>query len=63
MSKYERNGTDQLNVLNKQTNVTLILIRSNQNYSITLQEKQNVVRQVRSYFTAKKFKTKVINTN
>ena len=63
MSKYERNGTDQLNVLNKQTNVTLILIRSNQNYSITLQEKQNVVRQVRSYFTAKKLKTKVINTN
>ena len=63
MSKYERNGTDQLNVLNKQTNVTLILIRSNQNYGITLQEKQNVVRQVRSYFTAKKLKTKVINTN
>ena len=63
MSKYERNGTDQLNVLNKQNNVTLILIRSNQNYSITLQEKQNVVRQVKSYFTAKKLITKVINTN
>ena len=63
MSKYERNGTDQLNVLNEQNNVTLILIRSNQNYSITLQEKQNVVRQVKSYFTAKKPITKVINTN
>ena len=63
MSKYERNGTDQLNVLNEQNNVTLILIRSNQNYSITLQEKQNVVRQVKSYFTAKKLITKVINTN
>lgn len=63
MSKYERNGTDQLNVLNKQNIVTLILIRSNQNYSITLQEKQNVVRQVKSYFTAKKPITKVINTN
>ena len=63
MSKYERNGTDQLNVLNEQNNVTLILIRSNQNYSITLQEKQNVVRQVKSYFTAKKLIIKVINTN
>ena len=63
MSKYERNGTDQLNVLNKQNIVTLILIRSNQNYSITLQEKQNGVRQVKSYFTAKKLITKVINTN